>query len=86
MVRVSESKSQDNDFVFKKEIMCCWKTQDVVDEIILNHSSKVDTKARDKKGYEYSVLVNNVMAMLANDDLNAWANYLEVVYAQQKKK
>jgi hypothetical protein len=47
---------------------------------------KVDTKARDKKGYEYSILANNVMAMLTNDDLNARANYLEGVYAQQKKK
>jgi hypothetical protein len=60
--------------------------QDVVDEIILNHSSKMDTKARDKKGYEYCLLVNNVMAMLANDDLNARADYLEAVHSQQKKR
>jgi predicted house-cleaning noncanonical NTP pyrophosphatase (MazG superfamily) len=85
-VRVSKLKSQGDDFVFKKEIISCWTMQDVVDEIILNHSSIVDTKARDKKGYEYSVLVNNVMAMLANDNLNARADYLEAVYAQQKKK
>jgi hypothetical protein len=43
IVRVSISKSKGHDFVFKKEIICCWRTKDVVDEIILNHSSKVDT-------------------------------------------
>jgi hypothetical protein len=46
----------------------------------------MDTKAIDEKGYEYSLLVNNVMAMLANDDLNARADYIEAVHSQQKKK
>jgi hypothetical protein len=86
IVRVSKLKSQGEDFGFKKEIICCWASQAVVDEIILNQSSNVDTKARDKKGYEYSILVNNVMAMLANDDLNERADYLEAVYAQQIKR
>ena len=88
IVRVSKSKkSKGQSFDLKKEIICCWRSKDVVDEIILNHSSKLDTKARDKKGYEYSILVNNnVMSLLADKDLHERIEYIETMVALQKKE
>jgi hypothetical protein len=86
IVRVRKAKSKGDEFILDEEVFCCWKTKEVVDEIILNYSAKLDLKTGAKTGYEYSFLVNNVMARHAHEDLNSRADYLEDLYAQQKKK
>jgi hypothetical protein len=50
--------------------------KDVVDEVILNHSATLDPKTGANDGYEYSVLLNNVWALVADDNLNSRGNYL----------
>jgi hypothetical protein len=86
IVKIKKSKSRGDDFILGEEIICFWKKKDVVDEIILNHSCKLDPKTGANHGYEYSVLVNYFLALLANDDLNSRADYLEALVAQQQKE
>jgi hypothetical protein len=77
LVRIRKSSKVGSQFKFEKTFFSCWKTEEVIDELILSKSIK---KSKDDKTKElqYSILMCNSSASdLVNIDLDNYADYME---------
>jgi hypothetical protein len=77
VIRIRKSTKVGNRFKFEKTSFSCWKTEEVIDELILNESIEHSENEKTKK-LHYSILKRNGNASdLINTDLDNYADYME---------